>query len=235
MFIRNTIVFAAFTVLLGSCVTDPNSPGVEYMPDMYRSPAIEAYVDYGMDPYHYGQAQYDSLNGRISARKPVPGTIAFAGSEMQFNMPYPYPNTVEGYEAAVALKSPLPFTKANVDAGKELYSIMCVHCHGEKGKGDGAISKNGHIQGIPDYTAKLKDLEEGKMFHSIHYGKGLMGSHASQMSQKERWQVIQYVQVLQNGGKMPEFDENGNLRADQPAAEPAVDAGNQAEGESSTN
>ncbi len=42
---------------------------------MYRSPAIEAYVDYGMDPYHYGEAQYDSLNGRISARKPVAGTI----------------------------------------------------------------------------------------------------------------------------------------------------------------
>jgi hypothetical protein len=45
------------------------------------------------------------------------------------------------------------------------------------------------------------------------------------MSQKERWQVIQYVQVLQNGGKMPEFDENGNLKASQPEAEqaPATD------------
>jgi hypothetical protein len=41
------------------------------------------------------------------------------------------------------------------------------------------------------------------------YGKGLMGSHASQISQKGLWQIIQYVQVLQKGGQMPTFDANG--------------------------
>ncbi|MCF8461657.1 MAG: cytochrome c, partial [Flavobacteriales bacterium] len=30
-------------VLMSSCTTDPNSPGVEYMPDMYRSPSYETY------------------------------------------------------------------------------------------------------------------------------------------------------------------------------------------------
>ena len=29
-----------------SCTSNPDSSGYEYMPDMYRSPAIEAYVDY---------------------------------------------------------------------------------------------------------------------------------------------------------------------------------------------
>ena len=43
---------AAVMAVLTGCVTDPNSPGLEYMPDMYRSPAVEAYVDYGMDPYY---------------------------------------------------------------------------------------------------------------------------------------------------------------------------------------
>ena len=227
MSLKNTL-YAAFALLLGACVTDPNSPGVEYMPDMYRSPAIEAYVDYGMDPYHFGEAQYDSLNTRISARKPVPGSIAYAGSEMVFNMPYAFENTTEGYEKAGAeLKSPLPTMKVHIEKGKELYQIMCVHCHGEKGEGNGAISTNGHIMGIPSYKDKLKDLPEGKMYHSIHYGKGLMGSHASQMSQKERWQVIQYVQVLQQGGKMPEFDETGMPK--QAAAETAVE-GEETEG-----
>ena len=32
------------------CVNNPDSSGLEYMPDMYRSPAVEAYVDYGQDP-----------------------------------------------------------------------------------------------------------------------------------------------------------------------------------------
>ena len=39
--------FLMFVTLLTSCTTDPDSPGTEYMPDMYRSPAIETYVDYG--------------------------------------------------------------------------------------------------------------------------------------------------------------------------------------------
>jgi hypothetical protein len=30
-------------ISLSSCTTDPNSPGIEYMPDMYRSPSYETY------------------------------------------------------------------------------------------------------------------------------------------------------------------------------------------------
>ena len=39
--------FLMFLTLITSCTTDPDSPGTEYMPDMYRSPAIETYVYYG--------------------------------------------------------------------------------------------------------------------------------------------------------------------------------------------
>lgn len=213
-------ILAVVVVLgLGSCTQDPNSPGLEYMPDMYRSPAIEAYVDYGMDPYHFTVDSAVVQRNTPSAMTPVVGTISHSDMDMAFSMPYPYPNTDEGYEAAGAqLKSPLPSTQANIERGQEIYTIMCQHCHGEKGEGDGAISRNGKIKGIPSYSGKLKDLPEGKMYHSIQWGKGLMGSHASQISQKERWQVIQYVQVLQKGGEMPEFDENGNVMAAAPAA-----------------
>jgi hypothetical protein len=57
----------------------------------------------------------------------------------------------------------------------------------------------------------LKDLPEGKMYHTLTYGKGLMGSHASQLSQKDRWLVIEYIKVLQQDGEMPTFDANGNV------------------------
>jgi hypothetical protein len=43
----------------------------------------------------------------------------------------------------------------------------------------------------------LKNLTEGKMFHTITYGKGLMGSHSSQLTKEDRWKVIQYIQELQ--------------------------------------
>lgn len=198
---------------LGSCVNDPNSPGLEYMPDMYRSPAVEAYVDYGEDPYYVTEEVAKLQRNTISARKPVQGTIA-QGKPGDFNMPYPYPNTDEGYAAAGAnLQTPLVTNQENIEAGMEVYQIMCIHCHGENGEGNGAISTNGHIKGIPSYSGKLKDLPVGNMYHTLQYGKGLMGSHASQMTQKERWQVIEYIKVLQKGGEMPAFDQNGNVVA----------------------
>jgi|TARA_B110000444_G_scaffold259897_1_gene305119 mono/diheme cytochrome c family protein len=204
-----TIAITAIA-LMTSCTTDPNSPGIEYMPDMYRSPAVEAYVDYGEDPFYVTEEVAAKQRNTMSVRKPVKGSIAFKGKDKGLGLPYAFLNTTEGYEkAGQELKSPLDITALNIEAGAANFELMCSHCHGLEGKGDGAISRNGHIMGIPDFSNKLKDLPEGKMYHTLMYGKGLMGSHASQISQKGLWQIIQYIQVLQNGGEMPTFDENG--------------------------
>jgi mono/diheme cytochrome c family protein len=144
---------------------------------------------------------------RQSARLPAVGTIPFSAdpAKAQFNMPYPYPNTVEGYEAAgLGLKSPIAMTAETVEQGKVIYVKFCQHCHGEKGEGDGGVVKNGNYPQPPSYTGPLKDLPEGKIFHSLVYGKNIaMGSHASQLNKEERWLVTHYVKYLQNGGQMP--------------------------------
>jgi mono/diheme cytochrome c family protein len=196
-------------LMFASCTSDPNSPGIEYMPDMYRSPAVEAYVDYGEDPYYVTEEFASTQRNTMSARLPAAGSIAYKGDDKAFALPYPYPNTPEGYEAAgINLLSPLVTSDENTAAGAIIFSQMCTQCHGEEGKGDGAISRNGHIAGIPDYTTKLKDLSEGKMYHTLQYGKGLMGSHASQLSQKERWLVIEYIKVLQGNDNESSETEN---------------------------
>ncbi|MBK6777906.1 MAG: cytochrome c [Flavobacteriales bacterium] len=202
---------------LASCGGDPDSPGIEYFPDMYRSPAVEAYVDYGQDPYvaEMPDGTYDSdyadslvLKQRMTqqARKPVQGTIAFSSdaSKAAFNFPYTYANTPEDYErAGLEVKCPLPMSQENVDKGKVIYDKMCKHCHGEKGAGDGTVV---NVAGYPQpgaYNGPLKTLPEGKIFHSLTYGKNIgMGSHASQLNKEERWLVTRYVQYLQNDGKL---------------------------------
>lgn len=199
--------FIIVMIVFTSC-KDANSPGYEYMPDMYRSPAIEAYVDYGQDPYYFGDSLASAQREVQQARKPVAGTIAFNGdaSKAAFNFPYDYPNTIEGYEAAGAeLKSPIAMTEESVAKGKEHYDIFCKHCHGAEGAGNGAVVEKGNYPPPPAYnSALLKDLPEGKLFHSLVYGKNIaMGSHASQLNQEERWEVVQYVKYLQNDGKMP--------------------------------
>jgi len=218
------IVALLLGALIFTSCKDKNSPGYEYMPDMYRSPALEAYVDYGQDPYYFGEelAQSQRLQeGVMASRKPVEGTIPFSMTgEGAYNYPYPYPNTNAGYEASAALKSPIAMTEETVEKGKAHYTVFCRHCHGDKGAGDGPVVEKGGYAVPGAYAGALVDLPEGKMFHSLMFGKGQgMGSHASQLSRKERWEVIQYVKFLQNGEKMtrgaevttdnPEGNENG--------------------------
>ncbi len=186
------LALASSVFLISSCdEANPLSPGLEYMPDMYRS---EAYKPYTANPVYK-----DSL----SARKPVPGTVsqgAFPNSSMSINqLIYPYPNTPEGYEnAGLNLKNPLVSSEATLAQGKMIYSKMCIHCHGAKGDGVGSLKVAGEAFPVPSYTSDaLKNLPEGKMFHTLNYGKGLMGSHASQLSKEERWKCVLWVQELQ--------------------------------------
>ena len=44
----------------------------------------------------------------------------------------------------------------------------------------------------------MKDLTDGKIYHTITYGINLMGAHASQISPEERWKIVLYVHELQN-------------------------------------
>lgn len=175
---------------LSSCTNDdPKKPGYEYMPDMYRSGAVEAN---SINPVYK-----DSMASRL----PVEGTVA--RSNAIYNdydrMPYPYPNTPEGYEAAGAnIKSPLEKSADNMVEGKRLYENYCTHCHGATGQGDGLVAQNNGPKPPAYNSDQLKDLAEGKMYHSVHWGKNMMGSHSSQLTPTQIWKVIMYVHTLQH-------------------------------------
>ncbi len=175
-----SLLVAAIIMVLHSCSHDKKDPGYEFMPDMYRSPSYETY------------SANPNFEDGMTARQPVKGTIP------RGFMPFGYPNTNEGYEAAgTELKSPLARTEENLIEGERLYGVFCMQCHGKEGKGDGTIIKNEKFPPPPSYSGQLKDLVEGKMYWTITYGKNLMGSHASQLNSAERWKVILYVQKLQ--------------------------------------
>ena len=66
----------------------------------------------------------------------------------------------------------------------------------KKGDGNGYLSQAEKFIGIPSY--KDRDITEGSIYHVIMHGKNLMGSHASQITHDERWQIVQYVGKLRN-------------------------------------
>ncbi len=193
----STLLLFFAALVLSSCVKRDQSPGFEYMPDMYRSPAIEVYVDYG----EVRDTLRPELMQRMSARQPVEGTVPMSADAMN-DMPYPYANTQEGYEMAGAqLRSPLAQSKKIIDEGTQIYANFCVHCHGAEGQGNGAVVEIGGHPAPQAYNGPLKNLPEGKMFHTLTYGKGNMGSHASQLTKLERWKVVAYVKTLQKLGE----------------------------------
>lgn len=183
-----TIAVGVGMAILGtSCRKQALSPGYEYMPDMYRPVGYEYY---NVNP---------NFADSVTSRGPVEGTVTqgsypYEGNPINY---IPYSLKVEDYELSATVVNPVPATPESVEKGKELYTKFCVHCHGEQGKGDGSITQTGNFPPPPGYSTVLKDLPEGKMFHTLTYGKGLMGSHASQLSKLERWTVIRYVQTLQ--------------------------------------
>ena len=164
--------------------SNPNSPGVEFMPDMYRSPSLEGNMAYVT--IVNGAETGDTLQAN---RLPVNGTIA------RGYLPYSLPNTNEGYEASASLKNPIENNEINLKQGEVLYGKYCTQCHGATGEAEGKVASK--LSGPPPLYSEKKDLPVGKMFHVITYGKGIMGSHNGQLTQEERWKVVLYIQKLQ--------------------------------------
>ena len=181
-------LFVAGALAVASCSKDPQSPGYEYMPDMYRSVGPESY-----------QPNKNFANG-ANAQTPVDGTVPYQKDRNKILnvLPYPYPNTPEGYAAAATLKNPIPFSEAVLGEGKVLFTNMCSHCHGPAGMGDGKIGQKQPALIPPAYNSDPSNkLTEGEIFHIITWGKGMMGSHQYQISKIDRWKLVHYVQSLQ--------------------------------------
>jgi mono/diheme cytochrome c family protein len=167
----------AFMMILSSCWTDKSKRNYQYMPDMYLSPAYETYT---VNP---------NFADDMTAQLPVEGTVA------RGQVPYEYPNTAEGYEdAKLNLINPLEVNEENLANGEKMYNIYCISCHGKTGAGNGVLVEREKFLGVPNY--KDRDITAGSIYQVIMYGRNMMGSHASQLTEKERWQTTMYVQQL---------------------------------------
>jgi mono/diheme cytochrome c family protein len=183
-------------VIVWSCSDVRRSPGHVYMPDMAYSRAYETY------------APYDTLDkqGIHYNRMPVAGTIK-RGELLPFLLAKDKAGDTTNYVQSVHVANPLPALNAvEMKEAERLYLINCGICHGAALDGNGPLYNGGsgpftaapaNLAGNAKYTS----MSEGQMFYSVTYGKGQMGSYASQLSSTQRWQIIHYVKSKQGGGK----------------------------------
>lgn len=190
-FIKYTSI-VSLVVLMVSCAGDSQrNRQVQYMGDTDMYNAVP-YETYSSNPVF--------KNG-LSSQHPVDGTIARGKTT------YDVVNSEDGYAyARDSVRSPLwekaptdsiaTISEKNMNQGKYLYGIYCASCHGGTGNGQGILVQNEKFLGVPNYKDRV--ITEGSTYHVIMYGRGIMGSHASQMNDKERWQVTHYVQKLRD-------------------------------------
>lgn len=195
-----------------------DDPGRAYMPDMYYSRAYEAYG------YNDVGGEYDSLRARGITYTGiyVPGTVA-RGDAMPTHIAEADTATAKG------LQNPFTALASNGTMMKEaerVYLVNCGVCHGTALDGNGPLWKgsDGPYPAAPrplngDYA---KALTDGSIFHTITYGKGQMGSYASQLRPEQRWMVINYIRSKQGGGKADSTAAAGAQGAQQPASQSSV-------------
>jgi len=203
-FVLGFSIIAAATLLVG-CKAGGDNPGREYAPNMYHSVAYEALtqikdkeIGKWVNSLDNDRGEYYNSNDYnpygMNMRLPVANTVRRNPNGW---LPYRGANDTTGLRLSNELVNPYDAAPAILAQGKTLYESNCLHCHGAKGAGDGKVADK--YPGVANLTGDAyKKITEGHIFHVITYGKGLMGSHGSQVNEEERWKIAKYVKQLQS-------------------------------------
>ena len=123
----------------------------------------------------------------------VIGLIAagFTIKVQQTQKPWPVP------AADKSKKNPVASSSESIKAGKELWSMNCKSCHGNKGLGDG--SKAAQLKTEPgDFsTTTFQSQTDGEIFYKLSEGRDDMPASKKKIPDAEdRWNLVNYIRTL---------------------------------------
>ena len=167
-------------ILMG-CSKDRTKPNVEVIQDMMEQPALKA-----QDFHPYDREKSSMLT-------PPPGT------QPKNRKPYLYSG--KPVEAGKNLRNPFANdrSEAFLQRGKIHFGNFCMVCHGDLGKGDGPVAAKWQGPKIPSLmTDKIRGYGDGRIFHIITEGQGIMNPYIHQLpNEEDRWAVVNYIRSLQ--------------------------------------
>jgi mono/diheme cytochrome c family protein len=103
---------------------------------------------------------------------------------------------------ARAVKNPIKVTTKGLQAAAKLFEQDCVICHGKAGAGNGPAAKS-----LPREPANFTDTKmmkkatDGELFWKMSTGRAPMPSWQGQLSETQRWQLVNYLRTLSNRGE----------------------------------
>ena len=146
---------------------DRTKPPIQFFPDMKNQKSVRPQVQF---------------------REPPAGTISRDAKPYSFTDPE---------LAGQKLKNPLTPTVDTLNRGQFMYNAYCLPCHNSNGEGFGPVVKRGFAPPPPLTSDKVKVWRDGRLFHVITAGQGIMSSYASQVDPIDRWALIHYIRALQ--------------------------------------
>lgn len=142
-------------------------------------------------PRYKPLAHSDFYPDQRSARPQVDGTIARGQLRED---PLLFTGKVNGAEADLF---PFAITAADMQRGRERFTIFCTPCHGQTGLGDGMVVSRGYRKPVSLHDEKVRSKPAGFYFDVITRGFGAMPEYAVQIPVKDRWRIVAYLRALQ--------------------------------------
>lgn len=167
---------ALFLIPVLAC--DKSQPNIELIQDMMDQPSFKA-------------QDYDPSNPSGATMRMPP-----EGSVPRGFKPYPFKPS-EGEAAGKKLVNPYAgkITPQILARGQERYKTYCAVCHGDEGRGDGPVAAKMLVKAPPPLISELvRNYPDGRLFHIITVGQGVMGPYAGQVgTPEERWALVSYI------------------------------------------
>ena len=176
---RRLLWLSGLSVLLAACNGGHNKTNIELIQNMMDQPSIKS------------QDWVPEQGDKLQMLTPPAHTIA------RGHVPYPH---ADDPAAADKLVNPYAgkMSPQVLEAGRHSYDIYCAVCHGATGAGDGTVAAKMAVKPRNLINADAKAYTDGRIYHAITAGRGVVRSYISQIPDPDaRWKIVNYVRSLQ--------------------------------------
>ncbi|NNC90296.1 MAG: cytochrome c [Akkermansiaceae bacterium] len=176
----------------------------------FSRPPLELFPDMDRQDKLLSQAPDRFFANGMGSRRPVDGSLPHATADGVF--PLEFSTGMDGYYYTGAIDdyfgNGLPLEDLGLDAGSmpaflrrgaERYDVSCTPCHGSSGNGKGITSYYGlaAIANLHDPRFGRDQYPDGRMYHVIANGQGLMSGYGATLPVRDRWAIVAYVRAMQ--------------------------------------
>jgi mono/diheme cytochrome c family protein len=182
--ILSAVAIAAALLGVGRLLRlDSTERGLEFAPDMVRTPAVRSFAASG------------ALPGGASMQPLVEGVVVRGASPFEYGF-----GTAEATRAGGELVNPFAATDAKALArGERVFGFTCATCHGQDGETKPPSVLRGVVAPPSLLAARAMAMKDGEVFHVITKGQGKMSGYAALIAPEDRWKAILYLRKLQQG------------------------------------